>query len=1282
MRRAWEARRAGRAVPLVLIQPLDGAFRICGPSGPPASVRDLPETVALKILRRALALPPEVVVDALRAELARGVGSSGVPGVWNNGLVSSHYLLEKLPEDRGRWERMSRAGQPALGREGRDMFAALGYEISAPAAGELLLHIGGAPVALVHAYGGAHLFDRFIEDVGAPASAYVLARARAQGATYGLLVAGTVARLLSRQASANLGESAPSAAFLDVATDLLPVDKAGVIGACYAPDALRDGGDFAFVREASERYAVGLRERFRDRVYADVVPALVRGIARAASAQQVAVDGKLLYRATMLALFRTLFVLYAEDRDLLPVASPQYRPHSVTARIDEIRRAQEGRGFDPRATDLWEDLKRVFAAVAAGHHEWGVPPYDGGLFIDDPEASPEGALLGQLRLANADLGPTLYGLAVDRDADGAVGKVDFGDLGVRHIGNLYEGLLSYEVAIADEDLSVDEDEPDQPYVPARAGRPVAVRRGEPYMRSPKGGRKASGSYYTPAFVVDRLVQQSVVPAFDRHLASIRDVEVSTAAERLWDFKVCDPAMGSGHFLVSVVDAISERLASYLYERPLPAVAAELERARVAVQKTSESVGATEVAEVKDIDVLRRLVLKRCVYGVDLNPMAVELAQLSLWLHAFVPGLPLFYLGHTLRRGNALVGTVGHEFEALLDRRPARALFGSVFRDKIARELEPARDIARSPDLELHEVERSRARQRDLERVADEVRPYYDAYAADPLNTRTARERILSGELDVLAERVDRETSQLLRRSTEICQAFDALHWTLAFPEVFMRDRPGFDAVVANPPWEEVTVEELGFYTRYIPGLKSETGVRQRARIREFAERHPEVARGYEESREQAEKLRQYLRETFTLTRSGDPDLYKAFAERFLQICREDGAIGVVLPRTAFGGQGSEPFRASLFANARSVRLDFLLNRGGWVFADAEPRYTIALVAAHRLTGHAASLSSAGPVDRMDAFVTLDQRRIEWSAEELRAADHYVPLVPNPSWADLFRHSYSVAPRLDADVGDWRAVPWRELDATNDRKSGLLKEKGAGWPVYSGDSFDLWKPEHEPPPFVLAPRKGLEEMQEKRRGSSVWRREFPAKALEDPRTLPQHRARILFRDVSRATDSRTVRACLVPPKVFAVNQAPSLLFPRGGEPAEAYVLGVLCSLPFDWLARRRVETHLNFFILNALPFPRPEPTDRVRQRVAALAARLACVDDRFADFAAANGVAYGPLTESERTDHIAELDALVARLYQMSAAQLEIVLADFPETEAGVSTARRGAVRAHFVRLQR
>ncbi len=473
----------------------------------------------------------------------------------------------------------------------------------------------------------------------------------------------------------------------------------------------------------------------------------------------------------------------------------------------------------------------------------------------------------------------------------------------------------------------------------------------------------------------------------------------------------------------------------------------------------------------------------------------------------------------------------------------------------------------------------------------------------------------------------------------------------------------------------MNVEELGFYLRYVPGLRSEQSrEEQQKRISDFARRHPDVASAYRTAVERAQTFARYLNTSYELTRGGNTDLYKAFAERFLAIVRGAGAIGVVLPRTAFGGQGTEPFRIRLFTNASAVRLDFLLNARGWVFEDVHPQYVVALLAADFAPGVAGTVSVAGPADSPAALATLDDRRVEWLAEELRASDYTVPVVPDPLWAALLRYCYAVAPRFDADLGDWRAFAQQELNATTQVQSGILVEHGRGWPVYTGDSFDLWQLQ-EPSAFRVAPTRGLRMLQERRSRSPLYRREFAADVLEDPGTLTQQRARILFRDVTNRLNLRTAIACLVPPKVFALNNAPSLVFSRGGNDAQAFVLGVLCSLPFDWLARRRVERHLNFFILNSLPFPRPEPTDPRRRRIAELAARLACVDDRFADFARACGVRAGPLPDAERADHIAEIDALVAHLYRLDAAQLEIVFADF--TANAVPAERRDAVRRHF-----
>ena len=168
-------------------------------------------------------------------------------------------------------------------------------------------------------------------------------------------------------------------------------------------------------------------------------------------------------------------------------------------------------------------------------------------------------------------------------------------------------------------------------------------------------------------------------------------------------------------------------------------------------------------------------------------------------------------------------------------------------------------------------------------------------------------------------------------------------------------------------------------------------------------------------------------------------------------------------------------------------------------------------------------------------------------------------------------------------------------------------------------------------------------------------------------------RIAFRDVTRSTDSRTVRACLVPPRVPLTNKAPYLLFAEWNALAQGYVLGIMDSLPFDWIARRYVETNLNFFILNSLTFP--SLADTPWQRIGTLAARLSCVDERFDEFAVEAGVECRVLTDAQRNDMRAEIDALVAHAYGLTVDELRFMFTDF--TENAVSPAYRRLVLEKF-----
>ena len=222
----------------------------------------------------------------------------------------------------------------------------------------------------------------------------------------------------------------------------------------------------------------------------------------------------------------------------------------------------------------------------------------------------------------------------------------------------------------------------------------------------------------------------------------------------------------------------------------------------------------------------------------------------------------------------------------------------------------------------------------------------------------------------------------------------------------------------------------------------------------------------------------------------------------------------------------------------------------------------------------------------------------------------------------------------------------------DRKSSL----DGLWPVYKGESFDLWNPDTGIYYAYAEPEPALDWLQTKRvragkRRNNSAHREFSMEHLRDRSTLPCLAPRVAFRDVSRATDPRTIRVALLPANIFITNAAPYFLWPAGNEEDQAFLLGVLSSVPLDWYARRFVEIHVNFFVINPFPIPRPTRFDGGWQRVVELSGRLACPDERFAVWASAVGVNCGPLLPEEKDDMIYELDAVVAHLYGLKESQL-------------------------------
>lgn len=1254
LRAAWKRREGGRATPLVLVaddpdSEKPGFVRVLGPErdGP---LRRLRCESLLELVRRTLSMSRPRAVRLLAEELDR-LDAERLAGLRVRGLGSEHLYDVRLPKSK-QWADLQRLVE-GVGRSGwKELLTDLGYTVEQLKTG-YLARFEGRPVAVVHPRAHTWMFARFDEHGRLPEGALV-GHCRDLGAPYGILAAGARLRLLA----AAREDAGATTRYLELDAGALEPERQPLLG-LLAPAYLADGG-FRNVLSDARDHGQALRLRLDRVLRQEVLPLLGVELGRWAQAQgrDLADDAvrEELEGAALLFLFRALFLLYAESAGHLPMANPTYNGKSLT-RICE-RAEQESEALDPVAGSLWDDVATLVRRMRTGQTAWGLPAYNGDLFAADAVAG--AAVLESATIPDAALAPALVALGreADEQREGESIGIDFSNLEIGHLGYIYEGLLSLRLSLADRDYSYDA-RTDR-YVAPGDDREPEVRAGELLWLTNEGGRKSGGVYYTRTELVRHLVRGAVGPAFDRHLAEVRELaakDPGAAAEKLFDFYVLDPACGSAHFLVEVVDELADKLGALLGELALPAVGTQLDALRAQA--------AAYGAGVEDTALLKRLVLKRCVYGVDLSTMGVEIAKVSLWLSSFVPGLTLAYLDHNVQRGNSLIGVASTE--TVVEE-------GTLFAGALAREIEQAARAAAvlraiddtTPEL----VKASRDANDRLREQESGVERLFNLWTAEPFGVSGARseaidrwEEVLSGIPTPGAAEADR-----------LAEHERFLHWPLAFPEVFARERPGFDAVVGNPPWEEVNVDELGFYVRYRPGLRSMSEQQRASEIDRLLVSRPELIARLADERAMLVSAQSYFTSDAGYEgSSGNADFYKYFCQRYRHLVRNGGAVGVVLPRSAFAAKGSGPFRRWLFDYAPPVRIDFLLNKKEWAF-DMEPRYSVSLLIACR-DGAREDFEMAGVASSASEF--FSQARVPGLRLRREALGRFleIPLLSDQAGADLLAKLRSRDP-FPHGGGRWLCFANQgDFNETTDRP--LWFGETEGWPLWKGESFDQYEPNGAGERRCPADDTALAKALKPRPGTGSLVVEVSSadqRRLAVARSLD--RARLAFRDVTNRTNSRTAIACLIPPRHFLANSAPYLAFIDDDPRAEAACLAILNSLSFDWQARRFVELHLNFFVLEGLRVP--ELDDDAFAALATDAARLSCVDERFAEFAEATGVEYGPLTDGERERLRADIDARVASAWALTADELQVVFSDF--TLDAVSETYRERVRARFAEL--
>jgi len=1259
LRDLFSSRKGKTQVQLVVAVVHDGNAHLFGPD-PHGQPIELPADHASRQLQSVL-LEPDVLAATDRfAGFRKSRDSTGVPGFTNSGLFATHHILSNVPK-RADWAQLGKQSIPLLGKRRKQLIEALGFQIKAGPNGTVLLSSDGhAPRAVAVLLDDSEQFDAKTQRFQLSPVAFGLAVATRVQAPWLVVLRKDQIRLYPGRDGVGIGSKGQAETYFEIDLSVVDSERAALLPLVFSARALEAGGSADELLRDSARYATELGERLRERIYDDIVPPVAVEVATrlAASANlQLDADGlATAYRVTLRILFRLLFQAYAEDRGLLP--SGRNEGFDANSLKTNARRLLTSGSTDfGEAATIWFDLVQVWNAIDQGNPQWQIPAYNGGLFSTDPYRSPEGALIKALELPDSVLGPALRSLLIDVSDDGVLGPVDFRSLSVREFGTIYEGLLESSLSIAEEDLALDNS---GAWIRAAEGDDVCVPSGTVYFHTASGERKSTGSYFTPKVVVDHLIERSIVPVLTVHLEKIATHlskgDAAAAARDFFDFRVADLAMGSGHFLVAAVDKIEALMRTFLTEHTVPGISDELLRL-AAVAK--DALGSDDVAksEVDQVSLLRRQVARRCIYGLDINPMAVELARLALWIHTFVPGLPMSNLDHGLANANSLtgIGTIDEALNALQPgRRPGeQSLFDSILTDELVSAKTLLTDVASASEASKAEVEQGARLLSEARNAADTARRIFDAAVAARV-----------GVLDAGVILDDESLQRVLQRDEveRIAEALQPAHMPFLFPEVFLRERPGFDVLIGNPPWEEIIVDTDEWWGIRIPRLR---GLKQKEKalaLAQFRKSRPDLEAAFAQEQEHVRQIREALMHgPYPGLGSGNADLYQAFAWRNWQLARAGGRMALVLPRNALAGAALTPWRRTVLDTGQFASVCQLINTRRWVFP-IHPQYSFWLTVVSKESGDRL-VTWAGPFASEPEFLAGRNKTVSVPAKEFVewGEGAAFPSLPDTESVTIMR-KMKLAGRFDDTRTGWEFRPVQgDLNATTDKS--LLEFDVASprdrIPIVTGASFNIWDPDAAAP-YAYATEKKLRQHLSKKLTKAVTNKRSAYFGLDFASgKLPFDRARIAFRDVTNQENQRTTIACLLPPRTGAVNAAPVLVGRQGGATEEAFLLGVLCSIPFDWASRRWVERHLNFWILNPLPVPVMDVTSAVCKRVIELAARLAAVDDRYVEWASEVGVPTGSLlADADIFDATAELDALVALLYELTEDEIERVFTTF------------------------
>jgi hypothetical protein len=972
---------------------------------------------------------------------------------------------------------------------------------------------------------------------------------------------------------------------------------------------------------------------------------------------------KKFYSETLNIIYRLLFLLFAEQKGWLPVKNEVYaRTYSINALRERAERADYAHDNNE---DLWEGLKVTFRLVTKGYtfpNGNSINAFGGQLFSD------ERIFHIKSPLKNKHLLKAVDALCFFTDKK-LKNKINYATLAIDELGSVYESLLDYEPRLLKENTEIN-------------GR--NYKRGEFVLDDRSTERKTTGSYYTDSRLVAQLIDSALVPVIENAIKDkTTDDQKRTA---ILELKVADIACGSGAFLIAALEKMGEYLSLIGKEEGEKPTEQELRQAK-------------------------REILQNCIYGVDLNPMALELAKFSLWITASMPNFPLSFLDHKLKCGNSLIGATPELIEKGI---PVEAFNPVTLDDKavcselkkrVKKELEglSRKDKGIQTDLDFkvtvisteEEAEQYlhilQSEQEDAEEVENVMMEYEEVYKALRENTDWKLADTWTAAFFIQKDDLQKKyptniTLQNIKQGHPIAEDLESeilalarkyrfFHWHLEYPEVF--DKGGFDCILGNPPWERIKLQEKEFFSsKDVAVAKAPTKAIRTKLIKNISANNPRLYEEFQVEKANSEKSALFLTKSgrFPLTGKGDINTYAVFAEQFYNKVNRKGMSGVILPIGIATDKTTSEFFSQIVDEERIHKLLGFENES-YIFREVHHAFKFCLLT---ISGLDIKCKKPDFIFYCRHFSDL-QNLEKWFSltkndfQLLNPNTKNCPVFKNVQDAELLKKIFSFSSIIyNENTGN---NPWKlryntlfhmsndSLLFENEPNKGLVPLYEAKMMYIFDHKFSTYEnATQEQLNVAILPEVSIQQKQDFNQLPLT--RYFVEKEHLTERLYNKSSKYLVgFRGITGTTLTRTL-TCSFLPFVATGNSLPILEFDESITAMDkSLFVANLSSFVTDYALRQKMGgNNLNLFIFYQIPvLEKDQYPITVAKKIQESVMRLVYTDYYLKDYAIEMGYYGEPFTwdEEERFQLKCELDAIYGHLYGLTREEFDYILETFP-----------------------